>query len=41
MDSEILNLIQIFELDLNFKPNISIWILKKFKLVLLKKWILV
>jgi len=32
-------LIQIFGLDLNLDPNIWIWILKKSKLVLLKKWI--
>jgi len=39
MDSGIwiLNLIQIFRLDLNLDPNIWIWILKKSKLVLLKK----
>jgi len=34
-----LNLIQIFGLDLNLDPNIWIWILKIFKLLLLKKWI--
>jgi len=32
-------LIQIFGLDLNLDPNIWIWILKKSKLLLLKKWI--
>jgi len=33
----ILNLIQIFGLDLNLDPNIWIWILKKFKLVFAEK----
>jgi len=36
-----LNSIQIFGLDLNLDPNIWIWIFKKSKLLLLKKWILV
>jgi len=35
----ILSSIQIFGLDLNLDPNIWIWILKKSKLLLLKKWI--